>query len=246
MLWSWESWIQQLDKRCLSWPQLLVLERAYLPARMLDMVKVRLVRDLAPETMDTWVLLAIIKARVKLRSMETADMDLQLLDKVVVVMEGGRLKGTMDKAVDLVKTFTMHPKHTTVKAEDTGRLLPKTHMPKTMCSMELQSEATVEGSLKGNTRTISTQTMGGHFLHLIASILPTHHDHWDQDDNTLIDRTLQIICKVADPLAVPQEDPILMGLLVVHHEDQAQMISTALHADHREVLVDQCVPAHPH
>merc|ERR1712000_448979 len=101
--------------------------------------------------MDTWVLPAIIKARVKLRSMETADMDLQLLDKVV----------------DLVKTFTMHLKHTTVKAEDTVRLLPKTHMPKTMRSMELQSEATVEGSLKGNTRTISTQTMGGHFLHLI-------------------------------------------------------------------------------
>jgi hypothetical protein len=141
---------------------------------MLDRDKLPLAQDPVLETMVTWVLRVTIRA--KLLSMETADMDLQLPDKVVVVTVEGRLKDMTDKAVVLVKMSTMRPKFTTAKVEDTARLLPKILTPRTMDSMELQLGDMVVDNLKDNMRTISIQMAGDHFLLQIVSTPPTHHD----------------------------------------------------------------------
>lgn len=132
-------------------------------------------QDLALEIMAIWVLRVITKARVKQLSMEMADMDHQRLDKIAAVMVGDRHKDMTDKAVVLLKMFTMHLRLTTTKVEDMVRLLPRIRTPRIMASMEVQL-VDLEDSLKGNIRTINIQTTGDHFLLQIVSTPPTLHD----------------------------------------------------------------------
>lgn len=144
---------------------------------MLDRHTVLLVRDLELEAMDIWAWLVTTKAKIKPRSTGMADMDLQLLDRVALAMEGGHPKDTMDKVVASVKMRLMHLKLMTVKVEDTVHLLPKIHMPKTMGTMELQLVDMAVDNLRVNIRMISIPTMDGHFLLLTASTLPTLLGH---------------------------------------------------------------------